>query len=131
MCILWQIQAAKQVYSYSSLDKLWWSCSAWQIESLETSYGSLDLYMKYYTFSWEATSPLHKIMCDYCLFQELHTAILSIYSILFCIFKLKNEIEAYLYAYNDDFCAHNAVKKLTIASDSIWCLFQGWLFLYL
>ena len=50
-----QIQAAKPVYSDSSLDKLWWSCSAWPIESLETSYGSLDLYIKY-TFSWEATS---------------------------------------------------------------------------
>ena len=53
-----QIQAAKPVCSDSSLDKLWWSCYAWPIESLETSYGSLDLYMKY-TFSWEATSPLY------------------------------------------------------------------------
>ena len=52
-----QIQAAKPVYSDSSLDKLWWSYSAWPIESLETRYGSLGLYMKY-TFSWEATSPL-------------------------------------------------------------------------
>ena len=51
-----QIQAAKPVNSDSSLDKLWWSCSAWPIESLETSYGSLDLYKKH--ISWEATSPL-------------------------------------------------------------------------
>ena len=42
-----QIQAAKPVYSDRSLDKLWCSCSVWPIESLETSYGSLDLYMKY------------------------------------------------------------------------------------
>ena len=54
-----QIQAAKPVHSDSSLDELWWSCYAWLIESLETSYGSLDLYMKY-TFSWEATSPFSK-----------------------------------------------------------------------
>ena len=57
-CVFYvQIQAAKPVYSDSSLDKLWWSCSARPIECLETSYGNLDLYMKY-TFSWEATSPL-------------------------------------------------------------------------
>ena len=42
-----QIQAAKPVYSDSSLDKLWWSSSAWPIECLETNNGSLDLYMKY------------------------------------------------------------------------------------
>ena len=59
-CVFYvQIQADKPVYSDSSLDKLRWSCSAWPIESLETSYGSLDLYMKY-TFSCEATSPLKK-----------------------------------------------------------------------
>ena len=54
-CVFYvQIQAAKPVYSDSSLDKA--SCAAWPIESLETTYGSLDLYMKY-AFSWEATSP--------------------------------------------------------------------------
>ena len=36
------------------------SCSARPIESLETSYDSFDLYMKY-KFSWEATSPLNHI----------------------------------------------------------------------
>ena len=43
--------------------KLWWSCSAWPIESLETSYGSLDLYMKY-TFSWEAMFTLNLLVPD-------------------------------------------------------------------
>ena len=54
----------KPVYSDSSLDKLWWSCSAWPIKSQETSNGSLDLYKKY-TFSWEATSPLRILICVY------------------------------------------------------------------
>ena len=46
----------KPIYSDSLLDKQWWSCSAWPIESQETSYGCLDLNKKH-----EAKSPLIKI----------------------------------------------------------------------
>ena len=55
---MYRSKLPKPVYTDSSLDKLLWKCSAWPIESLETSYDSLDLYKKY-AFSQEATSPFH------------------------------------------------------------------------
>jgi len=58
--IMYRSKLPKPVYSDSSLDKLWWSCSSWPIESLETIYDSLDLYKKY-AFSQEATSPFSVI----------------------------------------------------------------------